>query len=89
MNFKDFLLKCKNDKIRVLINGLGDGETRGLIIEIHDDFIDYELLEVKTLKGSDKEKQTREVKHIQICQIFDISEGEKEREASNGLTKFT
>lgn len=89
MNFKDFLLKCKNDRTRVLINGLGDGETRGLIIEVHDDYIDYELLEVKTLKGSDKEKQTREVKHIPIIAITDISEGEKEKEATNGLAKFT
>jgi hypothetical protein len=85
MNFKALLEKYKNDKTRCLINSLGDGETRGLIIEVHDDYIDYELLDAKKLKGSDKEKQIREVKHIQI------SEGEKETEAqaTNGLAKFT
>lgn len=86
---KDLLIKYKVDKTRVLINGLGDGETRGLIIEVHEDYIDYELLEVKKLKGSDKEKQTKEVKHIPIIAIFDLSEGEKETEATNGLSKFT
>ena len=28
MNFKDLLLKYKAEKTRVIINGLGDGETK-------------------------------------------------------------
>jgi len=87
-DFKSLLVKYKVDKTRVLINGLGSGETQGLIIEVHNDFIDYELLEVKKLKGSEKEKTIREVKHIPIHNIFEISEGEKETETSNGLKGF-
>jgi hypothetical protein len=91
MNFKDLLQKYKTDKSRVLINGLGGGQTKGTIIEVHDDYIVYELLQVeKEKKGKEatgKEKQTRELKYIPINAISDLSEGEKETE-STGLTSF-
>jgi hypothetical protein len=88
MNFKEQLMKYKESKTRVLINGLGDGTTKGTILEVYDDFIDYELLNIQTEKKTKKEKQTREVKHIQIAQIFDVGEGEKEKEISqNGFEK--
>jgi hypothetical protein len=88
MNFKDLLTKYKNDKKRVLINGLGSGETRGLIMEVQEDYIAYELLQIKKEKNSGKEKQNRELKYIQISNIFDLSEGEKETEKTLDLTAF-
>lgn len=88
MKFKDLLTKYKDDKKRVLINGLGSGETRGLIIEVQEDYIAYELLQIKKEKNSGKEKQNRELKYIQISNIFDLSEGEKETEKTLDLTAF-
>jgi len=44
MNFKDLVLKYKAENTRVIINGLGDGETKGTIIAVNDDYIEYELL---------------------------------------------
>ncbi|CAG0956193.1 MAG: hypothetical protein OIN86_06730 [Candidatus Methanoperedens sp.] len=88
MKFKDLLTKYKDDKKRVLINGLGSGETRGLIIEIQEDYIVYELLQIKKEKNSRKEKQNRELKYIPISNIFDLSEGEKETEKTLDLTAF-
>lgn len=91
MNFKELILKYKTDKTRVLINGQGEGHTKGTIIEVHDDYIVYELLQVeKEKKGKEatgKEKQIRELKYIPISSIHDLSEGEKEKE-SNGLVSF-
>jgi hypothetical protein len=88
MNFKGLLSKYKDDKKRVLINGLGSGETRGLIIEVQEDYIVYELLQIKKEKNSGKEKQNRELKYIPISNIFDLSEGEKEIEKTLDLTAF-
>ncbi len=86
MNFKELLLKYKTDKTRVLINGLGDGQTKGTITEVHDDYIIYELLQIeKEKKGKEatgKEKQTKEIKYIPITAISDLSEGEKETETT-------
>ncbi|CAG0967075.1 hypothetical protein METP3_01212 [Methanosarcinales archaeon] len=59
MNFKDLLLKYKENKTRVIINGLGDGETKGTIIAVNDDYIEYDLLNVQKEVKSGKEK-TRE-----------------------------
>lgn len=81
-------MKYKDDKKRVLINGLGSGDTRGLIIEVQEDYIAYELLQIKKEKNSGKEKQNRELKYIQILNIFDLSEGEKETEKTLDLTVF-
>jgi hypothetical protein len=64
MKFKDLLAKYRDDKKRVLINGLGSGEARGLIIEVQEDYITYELLQIKKEKNSGKEKQNRELKYI-------------------------
>jgi hypothetical protein len=88
MKFKDLLAKYKDDKKRVLINGLGTGETRGMIIEVQEDYIAYELLQIKKEKNSGKEKQNRELKYITISNIFDLSEGEKETEKTLDLTAF-
>ncbi len=88
MKFKDLLAKYRDDKKRVLINSLGSGETRGLIIEVAEDYIAYELLQIKKEKNSGKEKQNRELKYIPISNIFDLSEGEKETEKTLDLTAF-
>ncbi len=86
MKFIDLLQKYKTDKTRVLINGQGEGHTKGTIIEVHDDYIVYELLQVeKEKKGKEatgKEKQTKEIKYIPITAISDLSEGEKETETT-------
>lgn len=80
MNFKDLLTSYKNNKTRVLVNGMGSGSTRGLILEVNDDYITYELLNVQTEKKSQKMKETKEIKYIPILGIGDISEGEKVKE---------
>lgn len=86
MNFKELLLKHKENKTRVVVNGLGTGETKGAIIAVHDDFIELELLNIQTEVKSKKEKTTKEVKFIPIANIFDLSEGEKETIPEMGLT---
>lgn len=86
MNFKELLLKYKENKTRVIINGLGTGETKGTIIAINDDYIEFELLNIQKETKSNKEKTTREVKLIPIANIFDLSEGEKETISEMGLT---
>jgi hypothetical protein len=88
MNFKDLLQKYKAEKIRVIINGLGDGETKGTIIAVNDDYIEYELLNVQKEVKSGKEKITREVKYIPLTSIFDLSEGEREKLTETGLAAF-
>ncbi len=80
MNVKDLLNQYKNNKTRVIVNGMGTGNTRGLILEVNDDYITYELLNVQTEKNSQKGKETREIKYIPILSISDISEGEKVKE---------
>lgn len=89
MNFKELLLKLKKEQTRVILNGLGAGETKGTIIEVHDDYIEYELLNVQNEKKSKKEKTTREVKLIPIANIFDLGEGEKETISEMGLSAPT
>jgi hypothetical protein len=78
MNFREQLLKLKKEQTRVIVNGLGAGEIKGTIIEVQDDYIEFELLNIQNEKKSKKEKTTREVKLIPIANIFDLSEGEKE-----------
>lgn len=89
MNFKELLLKYKENKTRVIINGLGTGETKGTIIAINDDYIEFELLNIQKETKSNKEKTTREVKYIPLTSIFDLSEGEKEKITEPGLGTFT
>lgn len=84
MTFKALLEKYKTDKTRVLINGLGDDDVKGTIIEVNDDYILYELLEVQKEKKSTKEKTIRELVYIPISNIMSLSEGKKEK-ASGGL----
>jgi hypothetical protein len=88
MNFKDLLLKYKEEKSRVIINSLGNGDTKGSIIAVHDDYIELELLNIQKETKSNKEKTTREVKYIPLTGIFDLSEGETEKETAAGLGIF-
>lgn len=89
MNLKSLLEKYKTDRTRVLINGLGEGDVKGTIIEVNDDYIAYELLEVEKEKKTDKEKQVREVVYIPISNILSLSEGRKEKAVAGGLAGFT
>jgi hypothetical protein len=88
MDLKTLLKKLKDDKTRIMINGLGSGETRGLITDVQDDYIAYELCEIKNEKNSGKEKVKKEVKCIPISSIFELSEGEKETEKVPDLSAF-
>ncbi len=88
MNFRELLLKRKEEKTRVVVNGLGAREVKGTIIEVNDDYIEYELLEVQTEKKSQKQKTTKEVKYIPIANIYDLSEGEIEKTTEPGLAAF-
>ncbi len=85
MNFKDLLTQYKNNETRVMVNGMGTGGTRGLILEVSDDYITYELLNVQTEKNSQKVKETKEIKYIPILSISDISEGEKVKETKHAV----
>ncbi len=73
---------------RVIINGLGSGETRGLITDVQDDYIVYELCDAQKEKHSGKEKVKKEIKYIPISGIFDLSEGEKEVVNAPNLSTF-
>lgn len=88
MSFKDLLIKYKVDKARVIINGLGTGEVKGSITEVHDDYIKFELLDARKEVKSGKEKTIKEIKYIPIANIFDLSEGETENTAEPGLAAF-
>ncbi len=81
MKFSELLRSYKEGKKRVLINGMGTGDTQGLIIEVNDDYITYQLLNIKTETKSKKVKEVREIKYIPISNIFDLSEGEVEKES--------
>jgi hypothetical protein len=88
MNFRELLMKHKEEKTRVIINGLGTGETKGTILAVNDDYIEYELLNIQKEVKSGKEKTTKEVKCIPLTSIFDLSEGETEKESAAGLGVF-
>lgn len=88
MHFKELLKELGVNKNRVIINGMGAGETKGTIIGVHEDYIEFELLEIKKEKKSGVEKQTREVKYIPFSVIYDVSEGEVEKETKAGLSSF-
>jgi len=89
MNFRELLTKYKDDKTRIVLNGLGTGETKGTIASIHDDYIEFELLKIQKETKTNKEKTTREVKYIPLTSIFDLSEGEKEKISETGLKAFS
>lgn len=80
MNFRELLTQYKKNETRVMVNGMGTGGTRGLILEVSDDYITYELLNIQIEKKSQKVKETKEIKYIPILSICDISEGEKVKE---------
>jgi len=88
MDLKTLLKKLKEDKTRIMINGLGSGETRGLITDVQDDYIIYELCDAQKEKHSGKEKVKKEVKYMPISSIFDMSEGEKENVNAPNLSTF-
>ena len=88
MNFRELLTRYKNEKTRVVLNGLGTGETKGTIAAIHDDYIEFELLNIRKETKTNKEKTTREVKYIPLTSIIDLSEGEKEKISEIGLAAF-
>jgi uncharacterized protein YdbL (DUF1318 family) len=77
MNFRDLLIQNMTENKRILINGMGTGTTQGLIKEVQDDYIVYELTDVQTEKNSSKVKTTKETKYILISDISEISTGEK------------
>jgi hypothetical protein len=88
MKLSELLRKLKEDKTRIMINGLGSGEVRGLITEVNDDYIVYELCDAKKEKTSGKEKTNKELKYIPISSIFELSEGEKEVTSAHDLSTF-
>ncbi len=88
MNYRELLTRYKDEKTRVVLNGLGTGETNGTIAAIHDDYIEFELLNIQKETKTNKEKTTREVKYIPLTSIFDLSEGEKEKKIETGLAAF-
>lgn len=46
-------------KTRIMINGLGSGETRGLIMDVQEDCIVYELYDSQKEKHPGEEKQKK------------------------------
>lgn len=68
-----------------MVNGLGDEDMKGTIIEVNEDYIAYELLEVQKEKKSNKEKTIRELVNIPISNIMSLSEGKKEKVVSSEL----
>ncbi len=88
MDFRTILKKFKDDRTRCIINGLGIGEMRGLILEVQDDYIAFELCEAQKEKNSQKEKVKKEIKYIPISNIFDLSEGEREIVNASNLSAF-
>jgi hypothetical protein len=88
MKLSELLRKLKDDKTRIMINGLGTGDVRGLITEVNDDYIIYELYDAKKEKNSGKEKSKKEVKYIPISSIYEMSEGEKEVISTPNLSTF-
>jgi hypothetical protein len=88
MDLKTLLKKLKDDKTRIIINGLGSGEIRGLITEVQDDYIVYELCDAQKEKHSGKEKVKKELKYIPISSISELSEGEKEVVSTPNLSSF-
>ncbi|NJD75751.1 MAG: hypothetical protein FIB08_01460 [Candidatus Methanoperedens sp.] len=88
MDLKTLLKKLKDDKTRIMINGLGSGEIRGLVTDVQDDYIVYELCDAQKEKHSGKEKTKKEVKYIPISSIYEMSEGEKEVTSAPNLSSF-
>lgn len=85
MNFKDKLNEYKENKTRILINGLGEGTTKGVIIDVKDDYVEYELVDVQIEKKTNKTKTTTEIQYIPINQISSLSTGETEKTTSSNL----
>lgn len=89
VNFIELIDKFIAEKKRCIINGMpSDDNTRGLILQRHEDFVKFEMLNVKVEKRTNREKQTREIVYIPLLGITDISEGEAATEIS-ALEKAT
>jgi hypothetical protein len=88
MDFTGLLREYMKEKTRVIINGLGTEDTKGTILEVHDDYIEFELLNIQKETKTNKEKITREVQYIPLTSISSLSEGEKEKNAEGGLAAF-
>jgi hypothetical protein len=88
MDFTGLLREYMKEKTRVIINGLGTEDTKGTILEVHDDYIEFELLNIQKETKTNKEKITREVQYIPLTSISSLSEGEKEKTAEGGLAAF-
>lgn len=88
MDFKGLLMGYMQEKTRVIVNGLGAGDTKGTILAVHDDYIEFELLNIQKEVKSGKEKITREVQYIPLTNISSLSEGEKEKTTETGLAAF-
>jgi hypothetical protein len=88
MEFKGLLREYLKEKTRVIINGLGTEDTKGTILEVHDDYIEFELLNIQKETKTNKEKITREVQYIPLTSISSLSEGEKEKTTETGLAAF-
>lgn len=82
MSLQDLLVTYYQDKTRVLINGMGKGTTKGTIIGVKTDYIEYELLQEEIEKNSSKTRTTREIKIIPLAAISEISTGETKTEKS-------
>lgn len=88
MDFTGLLREYMKEKTRVIINGLGTEDTKGTILEVHDDYIEFELLNIQKETKTNKEKITREVQYIPLTSISSLSEGEKEKTTETGLAAF-
>ncbi len=88
MDVKGLLREYMKEKTRIIVNGLGSEDTKGTILEVHDDYIELELLNVQKETKTNKEKITREIKYIPLTSISDLSEGEKEKTTETGLAAF-
>lgn len=87
LNFKDELIEYCHNKTRVLINGLGEGSTKGTIKNVYTDYIEYELINIQVESKGGKTKTTTEIVLIPIQAINTLSTGETEttKTALDGL----
>ena len=88
MDFIGLLRGYMQEKTRVIVNGLGAGDTKGTILAVHDDYIEFELLNIQKEVKSGKEKIKREVQYIPLTSISSLSKGENEKTNETGLEAF-
>lgn len=78
----DKLLELHNNKTRCFINGIPDSDTKGTIVTVGVDYVEFETLKAEVEKTSKKEKTTRELIIIPIAKIETISSGEEVKETN-------